>query len=140
MNAFIRNGVVLILCLLPVVSKAESIARTQPYSEADMLPVRSVTLTPGTVQPRVQAASGLPALFLIGDDPRSRAWLQQRLPVLQRLKAVGLVVQVETVSGLEQLRRAAPGVSLFPSAADDLAQRLGVQHYPVLITATAIEQ
>ncbi|MEP7248003.1 MAG: DUF2859 domain-containing protein, partial [Gammaproteobacteria bacterium] len=29
---------------------------------------------------------------------------------------------------------------LAPASADDLAGRLGVQHYPVLVTATGIEQ
>ena len=28
---------------------------------------------------------------------------------------------------------------LSPASGDDLAQRLGIQHYPVLITATGIE-
>ena len=33
-----------------------------------------------------------------------------------------------------------PGVPLAPVAGDDLAERLGLRHYPVLITATGIEQ
>nr|MBF3175129.1 DUF2859 domain-containing protein [Pseudomonas aeruginosa] len=30
--------------------------------------------------------------------------------------------------------------TLAPASGDDLAQRLGLRHYPVLITATGIEQ
>ena len=60
--------------------------------------------------------------------------------MLQRLRAVGLVVQVDSIAGLEQLRALAKGLTLSPVAADDLAKRLGIRHYPVLITATAIEQ
>ncbi|CAP44551.1 PFL_4695 family integrating conjugative element protein [Bordetella petrii] len=51
-----------------------------------------------------------------------------------------LVVNVETVQGLERLRALAPGVPLAPVSGDDLAERLGLRHYPALITATGIEQ
>ena len=73
-------------------------------------------------------------------DPRSHTWLQQRLPDLQRLGAAGLVVNVESAATLQALRDSAPGLSLTPVPGDDLAQRLGLRGYPVLITATAIEQ
>lgn len=110
------------------------------YSEDDMLPVRSATLTPGTVQRRTLDAAGLPAFFLIGDDARSRAWLKQRLPKLSKLRAVGLVVNVESKAALVDLRQMAPGLTLSPVSADDLANRLSLRHYPVLITASSIEQ
>ena len=40
---------------------------------------------------------------------------------------------------LAALRRLAPGLMLSPASGDELAQRLGLKHYPVLITATGIE-
>ena len=135
------------LCLVTFVALALSSftvvavePRTTRYSEADMLPVHSTTLTPGQVQARFHSTPELPAIFLIGDDARSRNWLKKRLQVLQRLRAVGLVVHVDSIAGLEHLRSLATGLTLAPVAADDLAERLGVKHYPVLITATAIEQ
>lgn len=112
----------------------------KPYSEADMLPVRSARLSVGEEPRRVIQAPGLRPLFLIGDDPRSRAWLKERLATLRDLQAVGLVVQVETPIALASLRALAPGLMLLPVSGDDLAARLGVRHYPVLITATGIEQ
>ncbi len=108
--------------------------------EAAMLPVRSTQLSPGEVQRRVIRAPGLTALFLIGDDERSRAWLRQRQAALRELQAVGLVVNVESMAALTALRRLAPGLTLSPASGDDLAQRLGLRHYPVLITATGVEQ
>ncbi|KJS66071.1 MAG: hypothetical protein JL55_37630, partial [Pseudomonas sp. BICA1-14] len=75
-----------------------------------------------------------------GDDARSRAWLRQRHAALRELGAVGLVVNVESTAALVDLRRLAPGLTLAPASGDDLAQRLGLHHYPVLITATGIEQ
>lgn len=110
------------------------------HAEADMLPIRSAVLTPGLVERRVIEAPGLRPLFLVGDDERSRTWLVQRSDVLRLLGAVGLVVNVESPAALEDLRRLAPGLVLSPVSGDDLAQRLGLRHYPVLITATGIEQ
>jgi len=108
-------------------------------TEAAMLPVRSARLTPGDERRRVIRAPGLKPLFLVGDDDRSRAWLRQRQAVLTDLHAVGMVVNVSTPEALAALRRLAPGLMLSPVSGDDLAQRLGLQHYPVLITATGIE-
>ncbi|VFR23838.1 hypothetical protein ANDA3_1230 [plant metagenome] len=111
-----------------------------PASEADMLPVRSPALTPGAVARRVIEAPGLQPFFLIGDDATSHAWLRQHAAALREHEAVGLVVNVETAQALAQLRALAPGLSLAPVAADELAERLGLRHYPALITATGIEQ
>ncbi|QIA03516.1 integrating conjugative element protein [Pseudomonas fluorescens] len=110
------------------------------YSEEDFLPVLTKALTPGAVKSRALRAAGLPTFFLVGDDPLSKSWLKQRYSRLTALKAVGLVVNVQSKSALEQLRRIAPGLMLSPVSADDLAQRLKLQHYPVLINADRLEQ
>ncbi len=108
-------------------------------AEAAMLPVRSLRLSPGDEPRRVIRAPGLTPLFLVGDDDRSRTWLRQRRTALQELRAVGLVVNVATPQALAALRGLAPSLVLSPVSGDDLAQRLGIKHYPVLITATGIE-
>lgn len=113
---------------------------SRQFAEADMLPVHSARLSPGEVKDRVIQASGLIPMFLVGDDDRSRAWLRQRAPALRDLGAVGLVVQVESPQALASLRALAPGLTLAPVSGDELAQRLGLRHYPVLVTATGIEQ
>lgn len=110
------------------------------FSEADMLPVRSMRLSPGDVARRVIEAPGLPPFFLVGDDDRSLAWLRRRSLRLHELHAVGLVVNVTSAEALAALRALVPGLSLSPVAGDDLAERLGLHHYPVLITATGLEQ
>ncbi|ATN36806.1 integrating conjugative element protein (plasmid) [Rhizobium sp. ACO-34A] len=112
----------------------------KPYSEADMLPVRSERLSPGEEPRRVIQAPGLTPIFLIGDDNRSRSWLGERGEILRDLNAIGLVVNVETPEALAELRKLTGGLTLSPSSGDDLAGRLGLRHYPVLITATGIEQ
>ena len=111
-----------------------------PADEAAMLPVRSAKLTPGTVAQRVIEAPGLRPFVVVGDDETSRAWLRRRAVALRERGAVGLVVNIETVQALARLRVLVPGVPLAPVSGDDLAERLGLQHYPALITATGIEQ
>ncbi|MBA1273954.1 MULTISPECIES: integrating conjugative element protein [Stutzerimonas] len=112
----------------------------KPFNEADMLPVRSMRLSPGDVARRVIEAPGLPSFFLVGDDERSRAWLRQHALRLHELNAVGLVVNVASAEALAALRALVPQLPLSPVTGDDLAERLGLRHYPVLITATGIEQ
>ncbi|CAJ9219115.1 integrating conjugative element, PFL_4695 family domain protein [Burkholderia pseudomallei] len=111
-----------------------------PYREGDLLPVHSTRLTPGRVNPRTLRAPGLSPFFLIGDDAPSRAWLHARGDTLRTLNAVGLVVNVGSAQALAALRRDAPGLTLVPASGDDVATRLSLSHYPVLVTATGIEQ
>ncbi|MDR3212494.1 MAG: integrating conjugative element protein [Azoarcus sp.] len=108
-------------------------------AEALMLPVRSALLSPGEAPRRVLHAPGLTPLFLIGDDERSRRWLQQRQATLQEMRAAGQVVNVTSPEALAALRRLVPGLTLSPVSGDDLARRLGIRHYPALITAAGIE-
>ncbi|CDG16787.1 integrating conjugative element protein [Xenorhabdus doucetiae] len=109
-------------------------------SEAVMLPVRTPELTPGKVASRPLQLPGIGALFLIGDDPGSRQWLNQNAARLKALHAVGLVVNVRERAGLQSLRASAPDLLLSPASGTELARRLQLQHYPVLITATALTQ
>jgi len=115
-------------------------APARPFTDSDMLPVRSALLSPGKVEHRPMDAAGLRPLFLVGEDPLSHSWLQQRAASLQALGAFGLVVNVDSAEGLARLRDLAPGLTLSPASGDDIAQRLEIQHYPVLITATGLEQ
>jgi integrating conjugative element protein (TIGR03765 family) len=76
-------------------------------------------------------------MFLIGDDEYSHHWLRQQRRRLKEERAIGLVVNVDTAAALAELRRLAPDLSLIPTSGDDLAQRLGLHHYPVLLLPMA---
>ncbi|WP_047686193.1 integrating conjugative element protein, partial [Xenorhabdus sp. NBAII XenSa04] len=108
--------------------------------EAAMLPVNTPELTPGKVVNRSLQLPGMGALFLIGDDADSRRWLSQNTTRLKTLHAVGLVVNVSEMAGLQSLRALAPDVLLSPASGSELARRLQLRHYPVLITETALSQ
>ncbi|WP_300731737.1 integrating conjugative element protein [Pseudomonas sp.] len=108
--------------------------------DAGAFPVRSALLSPGQEQGRVINAPGLQPMFLVGDDEQSKAWLLQRRELLQQLNAVGLVTNVASAERLAEVQRWAEGLQIAPVQADDLAQRLGIRHYPLLITATTLQQ
>ncbi|EJX0633911.1 integrating conjugative element protein [Salmonella enterica] len=110
-----------------------------PLEEA-IFPVVSSRLHPGAVTARPLSLPGMTPLFLLGDDPLSSRWLVQQLSVLKSLNATGLVVNVASAENLEKLRREADGLTLLPANGDDLAVRLQLESYPVLITDTELSQ
>lgn len=108
--------------------------------EAWILPVRSSHLSPGQIMSRALSMPGLRPFFLVGDDPQSLAWLRQRAAELQEMGAAGLAVEVADTEALARIRAAAPGITILPVNGNDIATRLQIEHYPVLITATSLEQ
>ncbi|ARB31294.1 integrating conjugative element protein [Pseudomonas tolaasii] len=108
--------------------------------EAWTLPVRSSLLTPGQITSRALNMPGLRPFFLVGEDNQSLAWLHQRAAGLQKIGAAGLAVEVANTEALARIRAAAPGITILPVNGNDIATRLQIEHYPVLITATSLEQ
>lgn len=108
--------------------------------EAWILPIRSSQLSPGKITPRALNMPGLRPFFLVGEDPKSLAWLRQRAAELQEMGAAGLAVEVADNEALARIRAAAPSITILPVNGNDIATRLQIEHYPVLITATSLEQ
>lgn len=114
--------------------------RLQKPEQFSAFPVIS-QLTPGSVQPRTLSASGLvQPIFMIGYDKFSAQWLSERSSILKQLNALGLVVNVPSAAAMAALQAIAPELILQPIPGDDLAKHIGLEHYPVLITKTSIEQ
>lgn len=126
--------------LVPTPTAQEAPPQTLGVRGSGAFPVRSDRLTPGEVQGRVINVPGLQPLFVLGDDERSKTWLVQRRDQLQGMQAVGVVVNVGSAERFAEIRRWAPDLEMVPAPGDDLAARLGLSHYPALITATAIQQ
>lgn len=105
-----------------------------------MLPVMS-QLTPGPVATKQVRLATLPApLFIVGADSRSLAWLHQNSPTLQRMQAIGWAVNVRDQASLERIKATVPGLGVVPMYIDEFATRIGLQHYPALITRDSVEQ
>ncbi|WP_246218957.1 integrating conjugative element protein [Pseudomonas izuensis] len=105
-----------------------------------VLPVHSTHLTPGVVPRRVLNLPGITPLFMVGQDSVSLEWLSQHAQALQDLGASGLAVEVADAQSLRRIQATAPGLSIWPVSGDDIAERLELGHYPVLITPTGLEQ
>ncbi|CAN7580621.1 integrating conjugative element protein [Pseudomonas umsongensis] len=105
-----------------------------------VLPMHSAHLTPGVVPRRVLNLPGITPLFLVGQDPTSLEWLSRHAQALRDLGASGLAVEVADAQALRRMQEAAPGLNIWPVSGDDIAERLELEHYPVLITPTGLEQ
>ncbi|WP_455917965.1 integrating conjugative element protein [Pseudomonas cerasi] len=108
--------------------------------ETWILPIRSSHLSPGQITSRALNMPGLRPFFLVGDDPQSLTWLRQRAAELHEMGAAGLAVEVADNEALARIRAAAPDITILPVNGNDVATRLQIEHYPVLITATSLEQ
>ncbi|AEG00423.1 PFL_4695 family integrating conjugative element protein [Methylomonas methanica] len=109
--------------------------------QIDTLPIKTPSLSPGNVvSRRIDRLYLDRPVFLVGADPLSMHWLVLHQAQLKQLHAIGLAVNVETQAQLQQLRKTAGGLEIHPLAGDAMAAQLALQHYPVLITASRIEQ
>lgn len=105
-----------------------------------ILPVRSPKMSPGRVEARALQMPGLKPFFLVGEEASSLEWLTANAERLTELGAAGLVVDVTDAGSLQHIQSLVPELTVMPVSGDDIAERLQLSHYPVLITATALEQ
>ncbi len=125
--------------IAPPDDENSSLAQVVPLESA-VFPVVSSRLHPGTVISRPLSLPGMTPLFILGDDPQSVHWLAQQRATLKSLNATGLVVNVVSADRLEKLRQHADGLTLLPASGDDLAVRLQLDTYPVLLTDSGLSQ
>lgn len=131
--------------LAPTSSKPQTTEAMAPFQSQwmameAMFPVTSVLLTPGYVASSAIQAPNLPPIFMIGHDDYSIQWLMKQQDRLRDIGALGLVVNVQTLQEFNALQSLVPDLPLSPVSGDDIAQRLNLQHYPVLITSISIMQ
>ena len=120
----------------PVIKKPQ-LGAADPES---LLPIQSPGLKVGPVQTRAHDRPFSRPFFLIGSDVHSRQWLQDHRAQLKEIGAVGMLVQAETLEDLRVIAELADGLSILPASGSDIAQALGISHYPVLISTHSIEQ
>jgi integrating conjugative element protein (TIGR03765 family) len=98
-----------------------------------MFPLKTTLLAPGKISPtNVKMLMPMP-IFVVGDDPMSRAWIKRNSQVLFDLQATGIVIKAATEADFWALRNAYPALRMVPSHGDDLNRTFGLRAYPFLI-------
>ncbi len=122
--------------------------RLGPAQISNLLPIRSLELTPGALIASTASPATLNRLalgharpfFLVGSDVLSQRWLIARRAELLHLGAVGMLIQAEIEMDVRRMAELAQGLPMTLGSATDIAKALGIDHYPVLISSSGIEQ
>lgn len=110
-------------------------------TELNPLPVITPSMTPGRVKTRnIDRPYLNQPIFIVGADRLSITWLTEHRQQLKKHNAIGIAVNVKTQQALEQLIQASGGLSINPVVGDKIARQLSLKHYPVLVSASRIEQ
>ncbi len=105
------------------------------------VPVVTPTMSPGKVFSRPIHHPYLSnPIFIVGYDMISLSWLQEHKEKLKQNHAIGIAVNVQTEQQVKQLQQAAGGLEITPVPGTKVAKQLTLEHYPVLISSTLIEQ
>ncbi len=140
----------------PYLERLEGAEEPAPRSRAALPPLNDAAERMLPIEPsrlRVAPLQGQPPahvretlrnmprpLCLVGSDSQSLAWLEHHRAALLQAGAVCMLVQAETSEDLERVRDTANGIPVQLSHGDDLAERLQLDVYPVLISREGIEQ
>ena len=96
------------------------------------LPVKSKT-TVGIVSRHKVTFSGFSSpIFIIGDDPVSRQWLNDHAKQLRELHALGFITNIESPEALQEIQTV-HDLPLLPANVDDLMILLDARHYPLMM-------
>jgi len=110
-------------------------------TEFNGLPVVTHSMTPGRVQTRAINRPFLnQPIFIVGADALSLTWLTEHRQQLKKQNATGIAVNVKMQKELKQLVQASGGLAINPVVGDKISRQLSLKHYPVLVSATRIEQ
>ena len=102
------------------------------------LPVHTDAMRPGPLQAQKRSTGVSRPFFLVGCDAYSLEWLAKNRERLVDLQAFGLVVEAPDARAFRQLEAAAKGLVLRPVSANLIAEHLGLEIYPALITSEGI--
>lgn len=106
-----------------------------------LLPIKSSIMSPGVVYGESRDFKRLlHPVFIIGSDDQSMAWLENNRDQLIEIGAVGMLVEVTTIEELDRVVKLAQGLRLGPGSGDRIAELLGLEHYPILLSRNGFEQ
>jgi len=107
---------------------------------AQFLPVHSPTLRPGPFDTQTRPTGVSHAFLLVGCDPRSMEWTNRHRERLIELGAFGLVIEAADTEAYRQLETMARGLVVRPVSGDLIAEHLGLESYPALVTSEGVFQ
>ncbi len=127
------------LCFLLNLIALPTLAQSQSARDfAFMLPVKTLTLTPGKVKPRELSQPIRQPIFIVGADAASHRWIKHHYTYLKRIKAKGIAVNVRTTAQLQALMN--HQLPIYPLQGDEMAEIFSLSHYPVLLEQGALKQ
>jgi len=109
---------------------------------ARMLPARPVELTPGPQAGRAEKnVNVFIPFFLLGTDNLSLNWLEKNKNKLVELKAVGYLIEAPNMEAWANvIKRTNNRIRIQVASDKGFAERLQIQHYPVLVNSEGIWQ
>lgn len=103
-------------------------------------PIRTPLMLPGIMKPRnVHYLLLNQPFYIIGDDTLSKRWLLLHAARLNKINAVGFIVNADSEIAVKRLEKAYK-LTFIPIAGGAYAKNLGLMHYPVLVSSHRIEQ
>lgn len=126
-------------------NKRTAAAKTNRQSfMSGVFPIRTTAMSVGPVGPdegkKIPPAYLLTTpMFIVGDDPVSLRWLADNHSFLMEKSAVGLIVNIETPARMVQIQNTVgKGLKLSVAPGDDIAESLGIKHYPFYVDAQGV--
>lgn len=109
----------------------------------DIFPVKTTRMSVGKVTKEETSGINIKmlqqAIFIIGYDPVSINWLKRNKLLLHEKKAVGIVVNVESISQMDILQNiVGTDVILQASSGDSISEMLNIKHYPFYVDALGV--
>jgi integrating conjugative element protein (TIGR03765 family) len=78
--------------------------------------------------------------FIIGGDAQSLRWLSENYHYFLKIQAKGLITNLNSQEEFDNIQTLFPDVRLMAVNVDDMTTLFGIQHYPVFINKTSVEQ
>jgi len=72
------------------------------------------------------------ALFVVGIDRISIAWIQRNLSYLKKIHAIGILANRQSLADIRALSRAS-GLAILPGQLQNFSSIVGTHHYPFLL-------
>ncbi len=110
-------------------------------TEEDMLPVKTHLMKVCRQNDQIHnIPTIIKPIALVGNDEVSKLWLKTFSKQLQDRDAIGLVVSVNSIAEMQEIRKLVPNIHFLPISSDDIAKTLGIKCYPVIIEQGKITQ